>query len=72
MQTAADVVEGGAMGSERLRLLVDVGEGKLAGAHGGEQLVALPVDPGIANGTARVVPDNKATSSLYNPAWYNL
>jgi hypothetical protein len=50
MQTAADVVEGGAMGSERLRLLVDVGEGKLAGAHGGEQLVALPVDPCIATG----------------------
>jgi hypothetical protein len=31
----------------------------VAGADGREQLVALPIDPGIADGAARVVPNNK-------------
>src|SRR6267142_7099003 len=32
----------------------------MARADGGQQLVALPVDAGITDGAARVVPDNKA------------
>jgi hypothetical protein len=62
VQAAADVVERGAEGGERLRFEIDVLEGDITRAHGGEQLVALPIDPGIADGTAGVVPDNKAMS----------
>lgn len=34
----------------------------MAGADGGEELVALPVDAGIANGAARVVPDEEVVA----------
>jgi hypothetical protein len=35
-------------------------EGDVAGANRGQQLVTLPVDAGVANGAARVVPDDEA------------
>src|ERR1700754_4610542 len=68
MQPAADGVERGAIRCQRLRLFIDVAERKLPGAHRGEQLVALPVDPGVANGTARVVPDDEAMLGHRSPA----
>jgi hypothetical protein len=59
VKATADVVERGAMGGERFGLFVDVVEGDFAGADGGEELVALPVDAGVADGATRVVPDDQ-------------
>jgi hypothetical protein len=50
------------VGSECIGFFVDVAEGDVADADGGEQLVALPVDPGVADGAARVVRDDEARS----------
>jgi hypothetical protein len=62
MQAAADVVERGAVGGERIRLLVDVAKGDVSGADRVDELVALARDAGVANRAARVVPDNEAMS----------
>jgi hypothetical protein len=60
MQATTNVIERRVIGRQRIGLFIDVFEGDVAGADGGQQLVALPVNPGVANGAARVVPDNKA------------
>ena len=60
VQAATHVVERAAVGRQRIGSFVEVFEGDVAGANRGQELAALPVDPGIANGAARVVPDNKA------------
>jgi hypothetical protein len=52
VQAAAHVVDRGAIGRQRIGLFVDVFEGEGAGADGGQQLVALPVDAGVADGAA--------------------
>lgn len=62
MQAAAHVVERGAVSCQCIGFFVDVFEEDVAGADGGQQLVALPVDPGIANGATRVVPDDEVIS----------
>ena len=59
VQAAADVVERGAVRRQRIRLIVDVAEFDRPGAHGVEQLVALPIDAGVADRAARVVPDDE-------------
>jgi hypothetical protein len=59
MQAPPDVVEAGAITRQRVRLLVDVLEFDAARTHHREQLVALPVDAGIADGAAGVVPDGE-------------
>src|SRR6516165_10132844 len=59
MQAATHVVERGAAGCKRIRLLVDVLEGDLARTDRREQLAALPVDAAVTDGAAGVVPDNK-------------
>src|SRR3954449_826500 len=59
MQAAPDVVERGAKARQRIGLLVDIPEFDRARAHQREQLVALPVDAGIADRAAGVVPDGE-------------
>ncbi len=59
MQAAPDIVDGHAITRQRVGLLVDVPEREGARANGGEQLVALPVDAGVADGAAGVVVDGE-------------
>jgi hypothetical protein len=61
VQAATHVIERSAEGCERLGLFVDVLERDAADTNRRKQLVALPVDPTVTNGAARVVPDNKVT-----------
>src|SRR5262245_14913215 len=48
-----------AMGAERLRCKVDVAKLDRAGLDGGDELVALAIDAGVADRTAGVVPDDE-------------
>src|SRR5215208_6705615 len=48
------VIDRRAIGRQHVGPVVDVLEGDGAGANRGEQLVALPVDAGVADGAARV------------------
>jgi hypothetical protein len=59
MQAASDIVERRAKVRQRVGLLVDVLELDGTAAHRRQQLVALPVDAGIADGAAGVVPDGE-------------
>src|SRR4051794_40571411 len=45
-------------------LFVDILEFNGAGTDCGQQPVALPVNAGVADGAARVVPDNKAMPAM--------
>src|SRR4051794_2659960 len=60
MQPAANVIEGNTKRGECPRLKVDVFERDRASPYEGEQLVALPANPGITHRTACVVPDDEA------------
>lgn len=62
MQAAPDVVERGTEVRQRIQLLVDVLELNNARAHQSQQLVALPVDAGVADGAAGLVVDGEIGS----------
>ena len=47
------------MAGERLGLEIDVAEFDGAGLHGGEKLVALAIDAGVADRATGVVPDGE-------------
>lgn len=59
MQATPDVVERSAELRQRVGLLVDVPELDPTRAHQRQQLVALPVDAGVTDGTAGVVVDSE-------------
>jgi hypothetical protein len=59
MQATPDVVERGAKPRQRIGLLVDILEFDRPGAHQRQQLIALPVDAGVADGAAGVVVDGE-------------
>jgi hypothetical protein len=60
MQATAHVLERRAMTGERLRIKIDVAKFDRSGLDRGNELVALAIDAGVANGAARVVPDHEA------------
>jgi hypothetical protein len=60
VQSTADVLERCTVLRKRIRLEIDIAERDGARLHCIEELVALTIDAGIADGTARVVPDSEA------------
>lgn len=62
MQAPPDVIERSAEMRQRIGLLVDVPELDRPRAHQRQQLVALPVDAGVADGAAGVVVDGEVTT----------
>src|SRR5262249_51620958 len=59
MKPATHVLERRTMGRQSLRLELDVAKLDGSALHCGNQLVALTIDAGVANGATRIVPDHQ-------------